>query len=72
MVAVMGVSFKYRNDLRQIFCEAAGRDRLKQAFAHYYELSEDRMLLARQIAESTSSLSDVEEALAAMRTLENI
>ena len=72
MVAVMGVSVKYRNDLRQIFCEAAGRDRLKQAFAHYYELSEDRMLLARQIAESTSSLSDVEEALAAMRTLENI
>jgi hypothetical protein len=30
MVAVMGVSVKYREDLRQIFCEPSGRERLHQ------------------------------------------
>lgn len=72
MVAVMGVSVKYRDDLRQIFCDPTGRDRLKQAFAHYFELSKDRTVLARQIAESKASLADVDQALAALRTLEDV
>lgn len=70
MVAVMGVSVKYRDDLRRMFCEPAGRQRLQQAFAHYFELSEDRAALARQVAEAEAGLAAATQALAALRVLE--
>ncbi|MFX6334794.1 hypothetical protein ABTF54_19215, partial [Acinetobacter baumannii] len=38
MVAVLGISIKYRADLRRRFCEPAGQAQLKEAFLHYYEL----------------------------------
>lgn len=70
MVAVMGVSVKYRDDLRRIFCQPAGRGRLQQEFAHYFELSPDREALARQTADSEAHLAQAGKALAALRTLE--
>ncbi|MGF6728324.1 hypothetical protein OKW50_000405 [Paraburkholderia youngii] len=36
MIAVMGVSVKFRKDLRRMFCEATGRERMQRQFTHYY------------------------------------
>jgi hypothetical protein len=70
MVAVMGVSVKYRDDLRRIFCERAGRERLMRDFAHHFELSEDRVALVRQIAAAEAALAATTRAQAALCTLE--
>ena len=70
MVAVMGVGVKYRDDLRRIFCEQAGQERLRKEFSHYFELSQDRVELARQIARVESDIAAVGKALAAVLTLE--
>lgn len=71
MVAVLGVSVKYREDLRQMFYEPAGRKGLQHDFARYYEMSSDRQTLAAQIADTRQRLTAVEEALAAVHQLEN-
>ncbi|MCP3656818.1 MAG: hypothetical protein GY734_07705 [Herbaspirillum sp.] len=72
MVAVMGVSVKYRDDLRRIFCEQAGRDKLAADFAHYFELSEDRTALATQIVDSEVALAGADKAVSALHTLEHV
>ncbi|GGH61721.1 hypothetical protein GCM10010975_25700 [Comamonas phosphati] len=69
MVAVMGVSVKYRDDLRRLFCEPEGRGRLRQDFAHYFELSEDRVALQQWIGASAAGLADTDTALAALPAL---
>lgn len=66
MVAVMGISIKYRADLRRQFCEAAGRAHLMQSFLHYYELSEDRQALQQSIVHAESLLSANTRALGAL------
>jgi hypothetical protein len=35
MIAVMGVSVKFRKDLRRMFCTDAGRERMQRDFTHY-------------------------------------
>jgi hypothetical protein len=70
MVAVMGVSVKFRKDLRRMFCEAAGRERMQSEFAHYFELSDDRKALAQQIADTESAVAAVDRAMTALATLE--
>ncbi|QIL80681.1 hypothetical protein G7047_12795 [Diaphorobacter sp. HDW4A] len=70
MVAVMGVSVKYRDDLRRIFCDPEGRARLAQDFGRYFEWSEDRVSLARQLADGAARLADIDKALAALHRLE--
>jgi hypothetical protein len=70
MVAVMGVSVKFRKDLRRMFCEAAGRERMQSEFAHYFELSADRKALAEQIADTESAIAAVDRAMTALATLE--
>lgn len=70
MIAVMGVSVKFRKDLRRMFCEAAGRERLHRDFAHYFELSDDRRDLAQRIEQFTTALSASEKASTALRNLE--
>lgn len=72
MVVVMGVSVKYRDDLRRIFCDAAGRARLLKDFAHYFELTQERTALVRQIADSEAALAAVGKALVALHTLETV
>jgi hypothetical protein len=66
MVAVMGVSVKFRADLRRMFCEAAGRARLHAAFAHYFELSRSRTALRDRINEASAALDATDRALAAL------
>ena len=70
MVAVMGVSVKYRDELRRIFCEQAGQDSLQDKFAYYFERSQERVELAQQIASVESDIAAAGKALAAVRTLE--
>jgi GTP-binding protein EngB required for normal cell division len=70
MIAVMGVSVKFRKDLRRIFCEAAGRERMQGEFTRYYELSDDRKALAASILDTGSAIAATQRALAALNTLE--
>lgn len=70
MVAVLGVSVKFRKDLRRMFREAAGRERMQREFAHYFELSGDRKALAEQIADTESVIAALGRAMTALATLE--
>ncbi|WP_322047310.1 GTPase [Paraburkholderia sp. J67] len=70
MIAVLGVSVKFRKDLRRMFCEAAGRTRLQEQFTHYYELSADRQALVAQIEHTTEAIAAIERAFAALPALE--
>ena len=70
MVAVLGVSVKYRKDLQRLFCEAAGRAALAQDFTRYFELSADRQALAARIGQARSDAQAAERAMAAMAVLE--
>lgn len=71
MVAVLGVSVKYRKDLRRLFFEPAGRARLQKDFTHYYELSDERVALEQHIVETKEALQATEKALAALVFLES-
>jgi hypothetical protein len=70
MVAVMGVSVKFRKDLRRMFCDALGRARMQREFTHYFEISADRKALATRIAQNESAIIASEKASAALRALE--
>ncbi|MGO3711998.1 GTPase [Alcaligenes aquatilis] len=71
MIAVMGVSVKYRADLRRIFCEQAGRDKLVQGFTHYFEVSDGRVALEKQIEATENQLEQTRQALEGLSTLEH-
>ncbi|MGO3746964.1 MAG: GTPase, partial [Alcaligenes aquatilis] len=71
MIAVMGVSVKYRADLRRIFCEQAGRDKLVQDFTHYFEVSDGRVALEKQIEATENQLEQTRQALEGLSTLEH-
>jgi hypothetical protein len=70
MVAVMGVSVKFRKDLRRMFGETSGRARMQGEFFHYYELSADRKALAALIASAEAAMADWDRALTALNLLE--
>ena len=70
MVAVLGVSVKYRRDLQRMFCEAAGRAALAQDFTRYFELSADRHALALRIGQAQADARAAAQALAALAVLE--
>jgi len=70
MIAVLGVSVKFRKDLRRMFGDASGRERIQREFTHYYELSDDRKALAAQIADTEAAIAASEKASAAMRLFE--
>ena len=72
MVAVMGVYIKYRKDLKAIFCESAGRERLQREFSRYFKLSVDRMELASRIADSEADVRTAQKGLAALDNLSNL
>ncbi|MBH1965649.1 MAG: 50S ribosome-binding GTPase [Comamonadaceae bacterium] len=70
MVAVMGVYVKYRKDLKQIFCEEAGRARMRSEFVRYFELSSDRVELATSISAACGAVDAAQRALVALDVLE--
>ncbi|MBS7780947.1 GTPase [Acidovorax sp. CCYZU-2555] len=70
MVAVLGVSVKYREDLRRMFYDDAGREDLQRDFARYYEISADRQALAARIAQVDGQRAAVRTALQSLRALQ--
>ncbi|WP_243844043.1 GTPase [Paraburkholderia caballeronis] len=70
MIAVMGVSVKFRKDLRRMFCEEPGRERMQREFSHYYERSGDRQALASLIAQTEAAIAASDKASAALDRLE--
>lgn len=66
MVAVMGVSVKFRADLRRLFCSAQGRARLHGDFAHYFELSKGRVRLRAEMAATAAARDATAAARAAL------
>lgn len=69
MIAVLGISVKFRKDLRRMFCEAPGRERMQRDFTHYYELSVGRKALAQRIIDVDAALSAADSGLDALNTL---
>ena len=69
MIAVLGVSVKSRKDLRKIFGEQTGRDKLRHGFAHYFELSNDRVALAQQLVMLEADLFQADQARTALHRL---
>jgi hypothetical protein len=70
MIAVMGVSVKFRKDLRRMFCTEDGRARLARDFTHYYELSAERIMLVGRIEQARHQLGATAAACDALRDLE--
>ncbi|MNH38995.1 hypothetical protein D3C79_1001070 [compost metagenome] len=70
MVAVLGVSVKYREDLRRMFYDDAGREDLQRDFARYYEISAERQALAARIAQVDGQRAAVRTALQSLRALQ--
>lgn len=69
IVAVLGISVKFRADLRRIFCEPAGRPRLLEAFSRYYEQSDEQQALTGRIATTATAIEAAASALAAVLSL---
>lgn len=67
MVAVMGVSVKYRADLRRLFGDPAGRERLHKDFKAYFERSEARLALQAQLEQQQTQ---IDQRLAALEVLQ--
>ena len=70
MVAVMGISVKLRKDLKLIFEDESGRQRLHREFAHYFEVSADRMHLKEQLQDLQQQLQQIQQAQQASANLE--
>jgi hypothetical protein len=71
IVAVLGVSVKYRADLRRLFCESAGHAFLKQGFSEYFDRSDEQMALMHDIALARGAVIQAEDALASVTALES-
>jgi GTP-binding protein EngB required for normal cell division len=70
MIAVMGVSVKFRKDLRRMFCTDEGREKLQRDFTCYYEISKDRKALAANISETESAIEALQKAAVSLNALE--
>ncbi len=62
IVAVLGVSVKFRADLRRLFCEAAGRRQLAESFTRYFERADDRVAMNARLASLAEQVAAVEQA----------
>jgi GTPase Era involved in 16S rRNA processing len=71
MIAVMGVSVKFRKDLRRIFCTEAGRARMQRDFTRYYEISDDWQALTTRIVQIEAVIGNVNQARVSLNALEN-
>lgn len=68
MVAVMGVSVKFRPQLRRMFGEADGRDSLLRDFKVHFDKSENRLSALAEIAEESAQINTIETAQQVLET----
>lgn len=64
MVTVLGVAVKYRDELRRMFCETSGANRLQRAFTGYYDTSGARLQAVAEAASCRDALHEAEQMLA--------
>ncbi len=64
MVTVLGVAVKYRDELRRMFCETAGAQRLQRAFTGYYDGSGARLQAVADAASCRDAVHDAKQTLA--------
>lgn len=69
MIAVMGVSVKFRKDLRRMFCTEQGRERMQREFTRYYDISGPRKAQAALIRETESDIIALNEAAMSLQGL---
>ena len=50
LVAVLGISVKFLDDLRRLFCGSEGLERLRREFLHYFDVSQERVQRLQQRA----------------------
>lgn len=62
MVAVMGISVKFRAQLRSLFGETKGRERLLADFKFYFDKSEARLKALAEIEQELTQIQHVEAA----------
>lgn len=70
MVAVMGVSVKYRADLRRLFADPAGRQGLVEDFTVYFLRSDARTASLQRLAVLQTQLEAVQQAEQELTTWE--
>lgn len=62
MIAVMGISVKYRPQLRRMFGESAGRKQLLNEFKRYFDKSPNRLKKLAEIKDKLKQVETVETA----------
>ena len=62
MVAVMGVSVKFRPQLRRMFGQASGREALLRDFKVYFDKSENRLQALAEITTELTQITTIETA----------
>jgi GTP-binding protein EngB required for normal cell division len=71
IVAVLGISVKFRDHLRTIFYTDAERERMLREFAFYFEKSAGREVLAAQLQQVAQQLAYIAQAQTALKLLED-
>ena len=68
MVAVMGISVKFRPQLRRMFGEAAGRDALLHDFKVHFDQSKNRLQALAEIEEESAQINTIKTAQQVLAT----
>ncbi|MFW1689859.1 GTPase [Acinetobacter ursingii] len=71
IVAVFGISVKFREHLRTLFYSDVERARLQREFAFYFEKSAGRAALVEQLTQLEKQLGDIAQAQTALKMLED-
>ncbi|MBK0065052.1 MULTISPECIES: GTPase [unclassified Acinetobacter] len=71
IVAVLGISVKFREHLHTLFFTDAERQRLQREFAFYFEKSAGREALVEQLNKIEKQLHDIAQAQTALKMLED-
>ncbi|MFW2037352.1 GTPase [Acinetobacter ursingii] len=71
IVAVFGISVKFREHLRTLFYSDVERARLQREFAFYFEKSAGRVALVEQLTQHEKQLGDIAQAQTALKMLED-
>ncbi len=71
IVAVFGISVKFREHLRTLFYSDVERARLQHEFAFYFEKSAGRVALVEQLTQHEKQLGDIAQAQTALKMLED-